>query len=170
MLKSHEKFHSADGRRQILIADDELINREMLRQMLEGEYEVLFACDGVETMEMIRQYRETLSLVLLDILMPVMSGLEVLKAIKEDESLSRIPIIVTTAERETELESLTLGAVDFVPKSRVAVLAEESAVDDVVEGIVTAARTGRVGDGKVWVTAIDSVTRVRTGETGNDAI
>ena len=61
-------------------------------------------------------------------------------------------------------------AVDFVPKSRVEVLAEESAVDDVVEGIVTAARTGRVGDGTVWVTAIDTVTRVRTGETGNDAI
>ncbi len=61
-------------------------------------------------------------------------------------------------------------AADFVPKSRVEVLIEESTVDKVVEGIVAAARTGRVGDGKVWVTAVDSVVRVRTGETGHDAI
>lgn len=61
-------------------------------------------------------------------------------------------------------------AVDFVPKSRVEVLAEESTVDEVVAGVVAAARTGRVGDGKVWVTTVDSVVRVRTGETGQDAI
>ena len=116
MLKSHEKFHSSNGKRQILVADDELINRELLAQMLCSDYDILFAADGEETMTMIRQYRETLSLVLLDVLMPGMSGLEVLKAVKEDDSLSRIPIIVTTAEKETEIESLNLGAIDFIPK------------------------------------------------------
>ena len=116
MLKSHEKFHSSNGKRQVLVADDELINRELLAQMLCSDYDILFAADGEETMTMIRQYRETLSLVLLDVLMPGMSGLEVLKAVKEDDSLSRIPIIVTTAEKETEIESLNLGAIDFIPK------------------------------------------------------
>ena len=116
MLKSHEKFYSTNGKRRILIADDEMINREMLNEMLKDDYEIIFACDGVETLEAVRQNKHTLSLVLLDILMPKMSGLEVLKELKEDEELSRIPIIVTTAEKETEVESLKLGAIDFIPK------------------------------------------------------
>ena len=116
MLKSYETFHSVNGKRQILIADDELINREILGEMLRGEYDVLFAEDGIKTMEMAEQYRETLSLILLDILMPGMSGLDVLKALKEDQRLSRIPVIVMTAEKETEVDSLRLGAADFIPK------------------------------------------------------
>ncbi len=116
MLKSHEEFYSVKGKRQILVADDEMINREILREMLQDEYEVLFACDGAETMTMIESNQDTLALVLLDILMPVMSGLDVLKKVREDEHLARIPIIVTTAEKETEIESLNLGAIDFIPK------------------------------------------------------
>ncbi|PKW19597.1 P-II family nitrogen regulator [Saccharopolyspora spinosa] len=61
-------------------------------------------------------------------------------------------------------------AVDFIEKLRIEVLIDESNVDKVVDGIVTAARTGRVGDGKVWVTSVDTVVRVRTGETGVEAI
>ncbi|MGW3469212.1 P-II family nitrogen regulator [Saccharopolyspora sp. NPDC000995] len=61
-------------------------------------------------------------------------------------------------------------AVDFIEKLRVEVLVDESNVDKVVDGIVTAARTGQVGDGKVWVTSVDTVVRVRTGETGVEAI
>lgn len=116
MLKSHEKFHSVNGKRQILVADDEMINREMLGAMLESDYEILYACDGAETMKQIREHKDTLSLVLLDILMPVMSGLEVLKELKADEELSQIPVIVTTAEKQTEVESLQLGAADYIPK------------------------------------------------------
>ena len=116
MLQSHEKFHSANGKRRILIADDEMINREILAQMLEEDYEILFACDGEETLALIRANRETLSLVLLDIMMPGLSGLEVLRTVKEDDSLARIPVIVTTAERGTEIESLKLGAIDFISK------------------------------------------------------
>ncbi|EUA61872.1 nitrogen regulatory protein P-II [Mycobacteroides abscessus 1948] len=55
-------------------------------------------------------------------------------------------------------------SVDFVPKVRVEVVVDDSAVDKVVEVIVTAARTGKIGDGKVWVSPVDSVVRVRTGE------
>ncbi|MEU6130400.1 P-II family nitrogen regulator [Saccharopolyspora sp. NPDC047091] len=61
-------------------------------------------------------------------------------------------------------------AVDFVEKVRVEVVVDDTTVDEVVDGIVRAARTGKVGDGKVWVTAVDSVVRVRTGETGVAAI
>jgi nitrogen regulatory protein P-II 1 len=60
--------------------------------------------------------------------------------------------------------------VEFLPKIRVDVLIDEIDVDKVVEAVVSAARTGKIGDGKVWVTTIDEVVRVRTGERGLDAL
>jgi nitrogen regulatory protein P-II 1 len=60
--------------------------------------------------------------------------------------------------------------VDFVPKVRVEVLVDGVDVDRVVNTLVEAARTGKIGDGKVWVTPVDEVVRVRTGERGLDAI
>ena len=60
--------------------------------------------------------------------------------------------------------------VDFVPKVRVEVLADDADASRVVEALVAAARTGKIGDGKVWVTGVDTVVRIRTGEMGNDAL
>jgi len=61
-------------------------------------------------------------------------------------------------------------SVDFVPKVRVEVVADDTLADKVVDAIVESARTGKIGDGKVWVTPVESVIRVRTGERGTDAI
>ncbi len=60
--------------------------------------------------------------------------------------------------------------VDFVPKVKVEVLADDADAARVVDAIVAAARTEKIGDGKVWVTDVDSVTRIRTGEMGTDAL
>jgi nitrogen regulatory protein P-II 1 len=60
--------------------------------------------------------------------------------------------------------------VDLVPKVRVEVLIESGDSGKVVEAIVEAARTGKIGDGKVWVTDVDSIVRVRTGERDEDAV
>ncbi|WP_300012923.1 P-II family nitrogen regulator [Pseudonocardia sp.] len=60
--------------------------------------------------------------------------------------------------------------VDFVPKVRVEVAVEDGLVERVIDTVVLAARTGKIGDGKVWVTAVDTVVRVRTGERGADAL
>jgi nitrogen regulatory protein P-II 1 len=60
--------------------------------------------------------------------------------------------------------------VDFVPKARIEVLVEDDSVDKVVDAIVGAARTGKIGDGKVWVTPVETVIRVRTGERDADAV
>ena len=116
MPKNHKKFHSTNGLRRILIVDDEMVNREILGAMLQDEYELLFACDGAEALRVMRENKDTLSLVLLDILMPVMSGKEVLKAVREDDAISHIPVIVITSEQDAEVESLKLGAIDFLPK------------------------------------------------------
>ena len=61
-------------------------------------------------------------------------------------------------------------AVDFVPKVRVEVLVDDDAADRVVDAVVAASRTGRIGDGKVWTVRVDQVVRVRTGERGRDAL
>ncbi|OZM78392.1 P-II family nitrogen regulator [Pseudonocardia sp. MH-G8] len=61
-------------------------------------------------------------------------------------------------------------SVDFVPKVRVEVVADDTLADKVVDAVVESARTGKIGDGKVWVTPVESVVRVRTGERGADAI
>jgi nitrogen regulatory protein P-II 1 len=60
--------------------------------------------------------------------------------------------------------------VDFVPKLKVEILCDDGDVDRVVDAIVDAARTGKIGDGKVWVTGVDAVVRIRTGERGVDAV
>ena len=60
--------------------------------------------------------------------------------------------------------------VDLVPKVRVEVVVDDAAADRVVDAVVTAARTGKIGDGKVWVTSLETVVRVRTGERGADAL
>ncbi|MBR3400825.1 MAG: EAL domain-containing protein, partial [Parasporobacterium sp.] len=116
MPKNHEKFHSANGKRLILIADDEMINRELLANMLEADYELITAANGREAYDLIDRNRDMLSLVLLDLLMPEMHGLDLLKKLKEDPVLSQIPVIVMTADKEAEVDSLNLGAIDFIPK------------------------------------------------------
>ena len=60
--------------------------------------------------------------------------------------------------------------VDFVPKLKLEVLIDDAQVDEVVEAIVSAANTGKIGDGKVWVVHVEQAVRVRTGERGSDAI
>jgi nitrogen regulatory protein P-II 1 len=70
----------------------------------------------------------------------------------------------------TEVYRGTEYTVDFVPKVRVEVLADDSEVDRVTGAIVAAARTDKIGDGKVWVSPAEQVIRIRTGEMGPDAL
>ena len=116
MLKSNDKFHSVNGKRLILVADDEIINRMLLGEILSDEFEVIYAEDGTKALEEVRQNKDRLSLILLDIMMPELSGMEVLRVIKSDPRLSHIPVMVVTSDQESEIESLSLGASDFISK------------------------------------------------------
>ena len=60
--------------------------------------------------------------------------------------------------------------VDFLPKTRIEVVVHDESVDEVVKAIVTSARTGSIGDGKVWVTPVEQIVRIRTGDMGPDAL
>ena len=61
-------------------------------------------------------------------------------------------------------------AIDFVPKVRIEIVVDDTAVDSVVDTIRTSANTGKIGDGKIWITDIARLVRIRTGEEGNNAI
>lgn len=113
-----ERFISAGSmKRRVLIVDDEMINRELLRAILSQSYEIDFAANGVETMEALTNPDVDYSLILLDLLMPVMDGFEVIKRCQSDEHLRRIPIIVMTSEKSAEVRSIKMGAADFITKS-----------------------------------------------------
>ncbi len=70
----------------------------------------------------------------------------------------------------TELYRGAEYVVDFLPKVKIEVVCEDSLVERAVEAITDAARTGRIGDGKIFVSTLDEVVRIRTGERGEDAI
>ena len=103
-------------KRKILVVDDEEIERRMLKKILENDYEVLLAPDGNEALSIMKEKHETLSLVLLDIMMPNLDGYEFLNEIAKDRELEKIPVIVLTADASAEVKCIKLGAVDFIPK------------------------------------------------------
>lgn len=116
MTDIKNKFYTKNGKRLVLVVDDEIINREMLGTMLKESYDVIYAENGQEAMRIIRDNINVLSLILLDLIMPVMSGYDVLKKLKSDPELKRIPVIVMTADQDAEIASLDIGAADFIPK------------------------------------------------------
>jgi nitrogen regulatory protein P-II 1 len=70
----------------------------------------------------------------------------------------------------TELYRGAEYVVDFLPKVKIEIVCEDDVAERAVEAIVNAARTGRIGDGKIFVSTVEEVIRIRTGERGNDAI
>ena len=100
----------------ILIADDIEINQDALEVILEEDYHLLFAENGKEALEMMYSHKDDLSMLLLDLNMPLMNGYEVLEHIRQDEQLQHIPVIVLTADKSAELRALQLGAADFITK------------------------------------------------------
>ena len=103
-------------RRHLLIVDDSEINREIMGSMLEDKFEILYAGDGEEALEVMKEHKDEIALVLLDLSMPIMDGRGVLKAMQMDDELKLIPVIVLTADQDAEVECLKLGAMDFIPK------------------------------------------------------
>ena len=116
MSEGQYTFRPSVERRRILVVEDEFINQEILKSLIGEAYEVVPAYTGAEAMELVRTQHETLSLILLDLHLPDIHGLELLRRLRDDAVFSRLPVIVMTADREAEVESLTLGAIDFIPK------------------------------------------------------
>lgn len=112
------KSSGATGKRKILIVEDDELNLEMLESLLVDKYEILTAKNGRTGLKVLEEYYKELSLILLDVQMPVLNGFEFLKKVREDALISSVPIIVITANDsvDTELICLDLGAADFITK------------------------------------------------------
>lgn len=105
-------------KKDILIVEDNEINRGILAEILSEDYRVLEAENGQVALDVLKEHKKRISLILLDVQMPVMDGYTFLNQMKEDEELSLIPVIVMTqgTSEEDELEALAHGATDFLPK------------------------------------------------------
>ena len=117
MTDANVNFNPAEKKHLVLVVDDEMTNREILGNILMmNGYDVIYAKDGTKALKEIRDHRNELSLVLLDIIMPGMNGMELLKLMKNNSEMSQIPVIVLTSDTELEVKSLEMGAIDFIPK------------------------------------------------------
>ena len=118
MLQSYEKFHSAHGKRLVLVADDEMVNREILGMVLDADYEVIFAENGREALQKMRTHHELLSIVLLDLMMPGVDGFEVIRQVRSKEENDDMKIVVLSALNSTEdiVRAYQAGANDFITK------------------------------------------------------
>ena len=107
---------------------------------------------------------------------------KIIKPFKLDEVREALSSIGVTGLTVTEVKGfgrqkghteLYRGAeyvVDFLPKTKVEVIVADSQVDNVIDVLIKAARTGKIGDGKIFVTGVEQVVRIRTGETGESAV
>ena len=111
-----ELVYLSNIKRSVLVVDDEEINREILGGILEESYDVLYATNGEEAINIVEKKGPLLSLVLLDLMMPVMDGFAVMEKMQQDVVMRNIPIIVLTSEESAEIESLRKGAADFIKK------------------------------------------------------
>lgn len=111
-----EKFKGT--KRKILVVEDNEMNREILETILENEYDIFFAENGRVGLDVLKKNYRDLSLILLDVFMPVMDGFIFLEKIQNDALLSSVPVIVTTGSTKTEdeIRCLKLGASDFINK------------------------------------------------------
>lgn len=105
-------------KRKILIVEDQEINRIILCNILDQDYDLLQAVNGLEGLNLLRSCKEDISLILLDLTMPVMDGYEFLDHVKKDPIMSAVPVIITTSKDsdEDEIRCLANGASDFVTK------------------------------------------------------
>ncbi len=104
--------------KRVLVVEDNALNRELLCHILSQKYQVLEAENGAQALEILRAHPGDISLIFLDVVMPVMDGYTFLAHLRSDSSLSFIPVVITTQgnSEEDELNALSHGATDFVPK------------------------------------------------------
>ena len=116
MADNKTKFSITEEKRQILLVEDDIINQEMLKESVGDTYDIVLAKSGEEALDIVRRQYETISIVLLDLNLPGIKGIDVLKQIKGNPVYSRLPVIVMTSDSDAEVECLTIGATDFIPK------------------------------------------------------
>lgn len=116
--KTFEELEVKTTKRKVLVVEDNEINRDILVDMLEDDYDVICAENGEIGLQKMLEFEKELSVVILDVYMPICDGFEFLKRVKNDLLLSKIPVVVSTASNKVddEIKCVELGAVEFVTK------------------------------------------------------
>ncbi len=111
-----EPFAAPDSRARILVVDDEPVNLQVLRQVLQPDWRLLFATDGARALELARSQQP--ALILLDVMMPGMDGYAVCAALKADPATAHVPVIFVTAlgDVQDETRGFDAGCVDYITK------------------------------------------------------
>ncbi|MCR5806036.1 MAG: EAL domain-containing protein [Oscillospiraceae bacterium] len=107
---------AADIKKTLLIVDNDSKSKDILDKMLSENYDLQYAANGVEAMQILRKRRMNISLVLLNVMMNGKEGIDVLRVIKDDSALQDMPVVVFTSDRDAEAKSVGLGAMDIIPK------------------------------------------------------
>lgn len=107
-----------DIQKTVLVVDDSTTNRSILCDILHSDYSVIQAENGIQALTKLKRQDKKVDAIILDIIMPEMDGYEFMNKIKQDKTLSQIPVIILTekSDRDTEKKVLESGAWDFVPK------------------------------------------------------
>ncbi len=114
--------------KKILVVDDDELSRELLRQIFEDEYEVIAVGDGRRAILEIGLHRKDLAVILLDLIMPVLNGYQVLQVLNAEKITDQIPVILITSQSDTqtELSAYALGAASVISKPYVAEVVRRS--------------------------------------------
>lgn len=168
------------NRQKILIVDDSEMNRSLLSDMLEDEYEIMEAADGEEAVTILSVHNTEIDLVLLDVIMPKMDGFCVLAVMQEHQWIEDVPVIMISSERSSAFfeKAYALGATDYISRPfDVAVVhrrvvntllvygRQKKLVDLVTEQIYEKEKSNRM-----MVNILSHIVEFRNGESGNHVV
>lgn len=163
-------------KQKILIADDSEMNRELLAAILEEEYEIIQANDGVQAVDCLQRQAEEISLLLLDIVMPHMDGFEVLSYMNKEHWIDSIPVVIISSENSPIYikRGYDLGATDFIEKPFDANMVLRRSANAILLGAKQRRMTSIVSNqiyereksSKLMINILSHIVEFRNGESG----
>lgn len=162
--------------RKILIVDDSEMNREILSEMLGAEYEIIEAENGEQAVAVLQKASAEISLVLLDIVMPVMDGYEVLRVMNVNHWIDDVPVIMISSESGTSFvdRAYELGVADFISRPFDALIVRRRVVNTILlyakqkklEELVTEQIYEKEKASRLMVAILSHIVEFRNGESG----
>lgn len=170
------KMSEVITKQKILIADDSEMNRELLAAILEEEYDIIQANDGVQAVDCLQRHAEEISLLLLDIVMPHMDGFEVLSYMNKEHWIDSIPVVIISSENSPICikRGYDLGATDFIEKPFDANMVLRRSANAILLGAKQRRMTSIVSNqiyereksSKLMINILSHIVEFRNGESG----
>ena len=170
------KMSEVITKQKILIADDSEMNRELLAAILEEEYDIIQANDGVQAVDCLQRQAEEISLLLLDIVMPHMDGFEVLSYMNKEHWIDAIPVVIISSENSPIYikRGYDLGATDFIGKPFDANMVLRRSANAILLGAKQRRMTSIVSNqiyereksSKLMINILSHIVEFRNGESG----